>query len=117
MKIQNLKPYIIEESDGTLECYDNKNTITIKKNEYSISCEPNVYYKIESLNRILYTEYLKVKVKDKYVYLLSYADNNNEEIYVSLTYWQYIKFNFMHCGNIFKNICKVVFNGIKWFLK
>ena len=116
MKIQHLKPYRLNE-DGTLECYDNKNTITIKKNVYSISCKPNVYYKIESLNKVLYTEYLETKVRDKYVYLLRYADNNNEEIYISLTSWQNIKFKLMHCENMFKNICKIVFNGVKWFLK
>ena len=116
MKIEHLKPYRLNE-DGTLECYDNKNTITIKKNVYSISCKPNVYYKIESLNKVLYNEYLKTKVKDKYVYLLRYADNNNEEIYISLTFWQNIKFKLMHCENTFKNICKTVFNCIKWFLE
>ena len=116
MKIQHLKPYRLNE-DGTLECYDNKNTITIKKNVYSISCKPNVYYKIESLNRVLYTEYLETEVKDKYVYRLRYADNNNEEICISLTSWQNIKFKLMHCENIFKNLCKTIFNGIKWFLK
>ena len=36
MKIKNLYASILEE-DGTLRIYDNKNTITIKGNKYSIS--------------------------------------------------------------------------------
>ena len=120
MKIEHLKPYRLDEN-GTLECYDNKNTITIKKNIYSISYKPNVYYKIESLNRILYTEYLKAKVKDKYVYLLRNFDVNNEELYVSLRFWQNIKFILIHWdykfGNFIKRFCKSILTFCKWFIE
>ena len=121
MKIQNLNPYRIEESDGTLECYDNNNTITIKKNNYSISDKPNVFYKIECLNKIEYTEYFKIKISDKFVYLLRKSDANNNEIYVSLTFWQDIKFILIHWdykfGDFIKRFCKGILTICKWFIE
>ena len=121
MKIQNLKPYRIEESDGTLECYDNNHTITIKKNNYSISNKPNVFYKIECLDKIEYTEYLKTKISDKFVYLLRNSDANNEELYVSLTFWQNIKFILIHWdykfGYFIKRFCKGIVTICKWFIE
>lgn len=121
MKIQNLKPYRIEESDGTLECYDNNNTITIKKNNYSISDKPNVFYKIECLNKIEYTECFKIKISDKFVYLLRKSDANNNEIYVSLNFWQNIKFNLIHWdykfGNFIKRFCNGILTICKWFIE
>ena len=121
MKIQNLKPYRIEESDGTLECYDNNNTITIKKNNYSISDKPNVFYKIECLNKIEYTEGFKIKVSDKFVYLLRKFDANHDELYVSLTFWQNIKFNLIHWdykfGNFIKRFCKCILTICKWIIE
>lgn len=121
MKIQNLKPYRINEENGTLECYDNKNTITIKKNKYSISNNPSIFYKIECLSKIEHTEYLKTKISDKFVYLLRKYDANNEELYVSLTFWQNIKFILIHWdykfGDFIKRFCKGILTICKWLIE
>lgn len=107
MKIENLKPCRLYE-DGTLEIYDRVNTITIKRNVFSISDAPDTFYKIKNLKKVIYTSYLKAKVKDKYVYLLRQC-NNNEDIYVSLTYWQNIKFHLIHCGYNLKKMNKLFY--------
>lgn len=93
MQIKNLYANVLED-DGSLRIYDKKNTITIKGNKYSISDGP--YHKIYNTKRYKYADYLGTEVKDKYVYHLRPSDNNNEEIYVSLSYWQNLKFLLMN---------------------
>lgn len=116
MEIFNLKPYIINE-DGSLENYDCVNTITIKKDVFSLSSEPNTFYKIESTQQIKYTDYLKTKIKGKYIYHLRKADKNNEDIYVSLTWWQNLKFNIMHIKDTVHQILKFFVSLFKWLIE
>lgn len=117
MKIKNLKACVLEE-DGVLAVYDKKNLLTIGRGVYSIGNSP-VLYKIESNDRVQYTDYLKAKVVDKFVYNLRKADNNNEAIYVSLTFWQNVKFVLMNKItlkegiSIIKKVIKIFLTGIK----
>ena len=106
MRIENLRANVLNE-DGTLSVYDKNNVITIKGNNYAISCSPNIFYKIYCTDKVKYTNFLNAKVVNRYVYQLRKADNNNEEIYVSLTWWQNLKFLIMNhkiIRNIFKNL-------------
>ena len=117
MKIKNLKACILEE-DGTLVVYDKKNLLTIGRDVYSIGNSP-VLYKIESNDRVRYTDYLKAKVVDKFVYKIRKADNNNEAIYVSLTFWQNVKFILMNKitlkegVDLIKKVIKIFLSDIK----
>lgn len=114
MKIKNLKPCMLEE-DGTLKNYGTKNLLIIKKGVYSIGKNLE-QYKIENTNRIKYTDYLKTKVVDKFVYQLRKEDKNNPEIYVSLTFWQNIKFILMNKFR-FKSLFKTLLKPIEWIIK
>ena len=58
--------------------------IFIKGKNYKINNEP--FYKIENLERIRYID--SQQLTDKYVYKLRNADNNNDEIYIKLTFCQ-----------------------------
>lgn len=118
MKIKNLKACVLEE-DGTLAVYDKKNLLTIGRGVYSIGNSP-ILYKIESNDRVQYTAAPSVaKVVDKFVYNLRKADNNNEAIYVSLTFWQNVKFVLMskitlkEGINIIKKVIKIFLTDIK----
>ena len=114
MKIKNLNACTLEEN-GTLEAYDKKNLLTIKKGVYTIGNSP-VQYKIESTDRVQYTDYLKSKFSYNLVYQLRKADNNNEEIYISLTFCQNVKFILMNRLSI-KGFFKVLVKPIEWLIK
>ncbi len=116
MKIKNLKANELNEADGTLEVYDKNNTITIVGNNYYISNKPNIFYKIYRTDKVKYTDILNVKVFDKYVYQLRREDNNNSEIYVSLTWWQNLKFKIMNHKSI-DMLFKTLLLLIKKFIK
>lgn len=116
MKIKNLYPCTLEEN-GETKIYDKHNRITIRNNTFSISSNPNIFYVIESTNKITHTDYLKTKLKEKYVYCLRKADKNNEEIYVSLTWWQNIKFNIMHIKKALCSFFKYTMSFFKWLIE
>lgn len=81
MKIDNLQPYKWDYSK--LVPYSNSK-IFIKGINYKI--DNGSFYKIDNLKQIKYID--NQKLTDKYIYKVRNADNNNEEIYVKLTFYQ-----------------------------
>lgn len=101
-KIKNLTPYQLDDTNGKLNEFNIKDKITIKGKYFKLS--EGSYIKIHSNKRIKETVY-NYKVNDKYVYLI-WKDNCTEETYVSLNFWQNIKFqiNFLTIKSVIVKI-------------
>ncbi|MBP5421271.1 MAG: hypothetical protein J6Y78_02385 [Paludibacteraceae bacterium] len=109
--MKGLKVYSVQE-DGSLENYDKKNTITIKRKKYSISNNPNLFYRIEDVEKVRTSGYLKAILKDKYVFRIRKADANNEEICVKLSFFQSLIFQLPYFPNKVKRFILSVLETI-----
>ena len=89
MQINNLQPYRWNYSE--LEPYIS-DKVSIKNKNYKINNGP--FYRIENIKQIKYID--NQKLSDKYVYKLRDEDNNNEDIYIKLTFIQMLFFLFFH---------------------
>ena len=108
--LKNLKPYWVDESTGKLNPYKDRTTISIKRNTFARSSEPETFIKIYSTEELKYTN-LNVKLKNKRVYLLFEESNNGGEICVCLTPVQNIRFKLMNTD--VKTFVKVLLYPLK----
>jgi len=109
--LKNLKPYWLEESTGKLNPYKGVITISIKRNTFTRSPEPEKFIKIHSTEELKYTN-LNVKLKNKHVYLLFEGGNNGGEICVCLTFIQNIRFKLMNID--LKTLIKILLYPLKF---
>lgn len=114
MKIDNLQSYKWDYSK--LVPYSNSK-IFIKGKNYKI--DNGSFYKIDNLKQIKYID--NQKLTDKYIYKVRNADNNNEEIYIKLTFYQMLKFYLstmflLDCWNFIKYILSFLLWLISSFL-
>jgi hypothetical protein len=117
--LKNIQTYRINSlEDGTLEKYPNSWNINISKNEWYFIENPNIKYNL-IFERIKSTDTLKAKLCDKYVYRLREDSNNGDEICISLTLLQNIKFNIMNGTylEIINNKIEDIYYELKDWLK